>query len=155
LPLAELARALDFPAGEEDREGIRALRLALRDPRARRLVQASQDVLTLLAEAGLYMDDLAPSPPRPELWRRFAAGERSAAVAAVGAVDAGAEVELATARMRADPVFRDAAHHFLRHFDGLLTQVGPEAGDDDLVRLADSRTGRAFMLLGRAAGIFD
>jgi hypothetical protein len=57
--------------------------------------------------------------------------------------------------MREDTVFRDAAHHFLRRFDKLLLALEPEASDEELVDLSNTRTARAFMLLGRVTGTFD
>ena len=57
--------------------------------------------------------------------------------------------------MKKDPVFRDAVHHFLRHFDRTFMDFERNATDADIVALANTRTARAFMLLGRAAGTFD
>lgn len=57
--------------------------------------------------------------------------------------------------MREDPVFRDAAHHFLRTFDKTFSDFEKNASDAELIELADTRTARAFMLFGRVAGVFD
>jgi hypothetical protein len=84
----EFLTALNFPKNAEDKEGFRAMRRALHDPHVGRLVQASQDVLTLLSQEGIYMDDLTPDRARPEIWRRFAQGERGRAVAMLGPTDA-------------------------------------------------------------------
>jgi hypothetical protein len=51
-------------------------------------------------------------------------------------------------------VFRDVAHHFLRHFDRMLEEFERNATDEDIARLVETRSARAFMLLGRVAGIF-
>ena len=48
---------------------LRALRMALKDRKVAKLVQASQDVLTLLSQEGIYMEDLRPDMARPEIWR--------------------------------------------------------------------------------------
>jgi hypothetical protein len=58
-------------------------------------------------------------------------------------------------RMRADTVFRDAAHHFLRQFDRILARLAPGSSDAELAAFAETRTARAFMLIGRVAGTFD
>jgi len=118
-------------------------------------VQASQDVLTLLSQDGIYMDDLNPDRSRPELWRRFAQGERGRVIGALGGVRDRTSLALTAARMREDPIFRDAAHHFLRNFDRMLTSFELVASDAELIELADTRTARAFMLLGRVTGAFD
>ena len=155
LSVADFIRALNFPETTEDREGFAALRRALADRRVVQIVQASQDVLTLLSQDGIYMDDLAPDRARPELWRRFARGERGRTVADLGGIRDRSSLALTTARMRADPIFRDAAHHFLRKFDQTLVEFEKVATDRDIADLADTRTARAFMLLGRATGVFD
>jgi hypothetical protein len=155
LPRVDLIRALNFPDTEGDAIGFSALRKALKDRSARQLVQASQDVLTLLSQDGIYMDDLAPDRSRPELWRRFAQGERGRAIGALGGVRDRTSLALSTARMREDPIFRDACHHFLRHFDKMLVSFEVVATDAELVEMADTRTARAFMLLGRVTGAFD
>ena len=155
LPRVDLIKALNFPDTEGDAIGFAALRKALKDRSARQLVQASQDVLTLLSQDGIYMDDLHPDRSRPELWRRFAQGERGRAIGALGGVRDRTSLALSTARMREDPIFRDACHHFLRHFDKMLVSFEVVASDAELIELADTRTARAFMLLGRVTGAFD
>lgn len=155
LSVAEFIKALDFPETENDKEGFRALRRALSDRTAERLVRASQDVLTILSQEGIYMDDLRPDLARPELWRRFAAGERGKAVAALGGITDRTALALASGRMRQDPVFRDAAHHFLRTFDRVFMEFEKTATDAEIAEMSNTRTARAFMLLGRVAGTFD
>ncbi len=155
IPNTEFVRALNFPEDERDTQGFHALRLALKDHFSAGLVRSSQDVLTLLAEDGIYMDDLAPDLARPEVWRRFAQGERGKGIAALGGIRDRSSLTLAAGRMRQDPVFRDVAHHFLRKFDHTIAEFEPRASDSEIVALADTRTARAFMLLGRVAGTFD
>jgi hypothetical protein len=155
LSNTELILALHFPDDDQDEAGFAALRLALRDRQTRQLVQASQDVLTLLSQDGIYMDDLQPDRARPEVWRRFARGERGRTVADLGGVHDRECLAITMARLREDAIFRDAAHHFLRLFDRRLSAFEPDATDEELVLLAETRTARAFMLLGRVTGIFD
>lgn len=155
LPRPDLVRALNFPDTDQDTEGFAALRRALKDRNARQLVQASQDILTLLSQDGIYMDDLRPDRARPEIWRRFAQGERGRTMAALGGVRDRSSLALTAGRMREDTIFRDAAHHFLRRFDQMLLTFEPDATDEDLIALSETRTARAFMLLGRVSGAFD
>jgi len=155
LSVAHFIRALQFPETAEDREGFRALRLALEDRNTAKLIRAAQDVLTLLSKEGIYMDDLVPDRARPEVWRRFAAGERGRTIAALGGIRDRSSLALTAARMREDTVFRDAGHHFLRSFDKTFAAFEPNATDEDLGALADTRTARAFMLFGRVTGTFD
>lgn len=151
----DFARALNFPESPDDKEGFRALRLALEDREVARLIRAAQDVLTLLSQDGIYMDDLRPDRARPDVWRRFAAGERGRGIAALGGIRDRSSIALTAGRMRSDPVFRDAAHHFLRQFDRSFSAFEKTATDQDIAALSDTRTARAFMLFGRVAGVFD
>lgn len=151
----DLIMALNFPDDEHDTEGFAALRRALRDKGARKLVQASQDVLTLLSQDGIYMDDLHPEPAPAELWRKFADGERGKAMDRLGGIKDQTYLSVISKRSREDTIFRDAVHHFLRCFDQLLVAFEQNAADEDLLALAETRTARAFMLLGRTTGTFD
>ncbi len=155
LAVADVVRALHFPESPDDIEGFRALRLALADRTMAKLIRAAQDVLTLLAQEGIYMDDLSPDRARPELWRKFAAGERGRPIAGLGGLRDRSCLALTAARMREDAVFRDAAHHFLRSFDKAMVELEPRATDTELTTLSDTRTARAFMLFGRVTGTFD
>ncbi len=155
LETEDFIKALNFPENAEDKAGFAALRRALKNRQSAQLIQASQDVLTLLSQDGIYMDDLRPDMARPEVWRRFAAGERGRAVAALGGVRDRSSLALTAARMKQDTIFRDAAHHFLRIFDRTISQFAETATDSDLSEMSDTRTARAFMLVGRVAGTFD
>mgnify|MGYP001824115192 FL=1 len=155
LERSDYIKALNFPDDEHDTAGFDALRRALRDRTARRLVQASQDVLTLLSQDGIYMDDLHPAPVDASLWRSFAAGERGKSIDRLGAIRDEAAIRLIAGRVREDTIFRDAVHHFLRRFDETLVSFEDQATDTDLLALAETRTARAFMLLARASGTFD
>jgi hypothetical protein len=155
ISVADFIKALDFPENEHDKEGFRTLRRALEDRATERLIRASQDVLTLLSQDGIYMDDLRPDRSRPEVWRRFATGERGRPIAALGGIHDRSSLVLAAGRMRKDPVFRDAVHHFLRHFDRTFMEFEKNASDAEIADLSDTRTARAFMLLGRVTGTFD
>jgi len=155
LSISDFIRALHFPETAKDKEGFRALRRALQDRNASQLVQAAQDVLTLLSQDGIYMDDLTPDRARPEVWRRFARGERGKSMAVLGGIRDRSSLALAAGRMRQDTIFRDSVHHFLRKFDRTFSEFEKSASDQDIAELTDTRTARAFMLLGRATGTFD
>ncbi len=155
LSTEDLILALHFPDDDRDEAGFAALRRALRDRQTRQLVQASQDVLTLLSQDGIYMDDLAPDRAHPDIWRRFARGVRGGAVTSLGGIRDRELLAITIARLRENAIFRDATHHFLRLFHIRLTTFETAASDEEMALLAETRTARAFMLLGRATGIFD
>ncbi len=151
----DFIRALNFPETAEDEAGFAALRRALKDRSTSQLVQAAQDVLTLMSQDGIYMDDLRPDRARPEIWRHFAQGARGRPIAPLGGIRDRSSLALTNARMKQDPIFRDAAHHFLRRFDKTFAEFEQNATDGEISAMADTRTARAFMLLGRCAGTFD
>lgn len=153
LTAPELYFALNFPDGPEDREAIRCLRLALADPGLARLIRAAQDVVTLLAGQGVYMDELSIPETDAEQWRRFAEGARGNAVAGLAVVSDQSALDMAAAMLRSDEVFRDVAHHFLRHFDRLLSRRAEQESPQVLAVLAETRSGRAFILLAQATGM--
>ncbi len=155
LSVEEFIRAMNFPDGPDDTAGFAAMRAALSNRDIAKLIRAAQDVLKLLAQDGIYMDDLKHDPAAPPAWRLFAKGARGRAVAPLGGVRDRTALALSVGRLRNDPVFRDAAHHFLRAFDRCLAEFEPNAEDSDLTALASTRTARAFMLLGRVLGTFD
>lgn len=155
ISIQDFIGALNFPENENDLDGFRQLRKALSDHNSSKLVRASQDVLTLLSQDGIYMDDLRPDRARPEVWRKFAAGERGRSIATLGGIHDRSGIALAAGRMRSDPIFRDSAHHFLREFDKTFVDFEKIATDEDITNLSETRTARAFMLLGRIAGTFD
>ncbi|MEP5727857.1 MAG: hypothetical protein ABJL67_00645 [Sulfitobacter sp.] len=151
----DFIRALNFPETADDEIGFAALRRALKDRSTSQLVQAAQDILTLMSQDGIYMDDLRPDRARPEIWRHFSQGARGRPIAALGGIRDRSSLALTNARMKQDPIFRDAAHHFLRRFDKTFSEFEGRASDGEISAMADTRTARAFMLLGRCAGTFD
>ena len=154
-PPADLIRALNFPENEDDSEGFESLRLALTTPRIAPLIRAAQDVLTRLAQEGIYMDDLRPDRARPEFWRAFAQGKRGAMIAPLGGIRDRSCLAITSARMRSDPEFRASAHLFLREFDRVFSAFAQDADDSQITALADTRSARAFMLVGRVSGVFS
>lgn len=150
----EFIRAMNFPQTDQDEAGFAALRRALEDHRLGELVRAAQDVLTVLAKEGIYMDDLTPDLARPEIWRSFALGARGEEIADLGGIRDRSVLALTYQKMRADSDFRDACHRFLRGFDRRFTAFEVGASDAEISRFAQTRSARAFMLLGRVTGIF-
>ncbi len=151
-----IATALDFPKDEQDEAGWNALTIATRDRPVAELLQASEDALTILAQHGIYMEDLSVRHAPAALWSRFASGERGPAVAPVGGVQSEEPVDAVRRMMKSDPVFRDTGMHLMRRYDLILRRAAAEPrGEGRLLDLADSRTGRAFMLVAQAVGAFD
>lgn len=154
LTVEDFIGALEFPADPDDRDGFRALSRALRDRQSAQLVTSAQDVLTLLSQDGIYMDDMPGDGADPALWRTFARGNRGSATGALGAACDEDVLDRVSSRMRRDTIFRDAAHHFLRLFDHTLGEIHDGLTDPQIAALMDTRSARAFTLLGRVMGSF-
>ncbi|MFT4014854.1 MAG: hypothetical protein QM682_15975 [Paracoccus sp. (in: a-proteobacteria)] len=152
LTPAELYFALNFPEGPDDHEAIRCLRLALGDPELAKLIRAAQDVITLLAAQGLYMDDLTVPETDAALWGRYTQGARGEELQGLAVIRSPAALAQTGAMLGQDEVFRDVAHHFMRHFDRLLVQRAQSDAPAVLAVLSETRSGRAFILLGQATG---
>ena len=154
LSLDETIRALNFPRDANDEDGFAVLSRALATRDLAKLLQASEDCLNLLAHEGLYMDDLMPAAASAEDWRQFAKGGRARAelLPLRGITDTKA-LQRVRDKMRGDQIFRDTALHFQRHFDQILQKLAPEADESALLRLIDTRSGRAFVLLTQASGV--
>lgn len=155
LPPDDFIRALNFPENERDQEGFDVLRRALAHHDTARLVSAAQDMLTLLAQDGIYMDDLTVHRADAILWRAFADGMHGSDVAALGGIRDRSSLALTAGRMKDDSVFRDAVHHFLRTFDQVFSTFTQTATDGEIMAFANTRTARAFMLCARVSGTFD
>jgi len=151
----DLIRALNFPEDEGDRDGFDAIKRVLPNHHVAQLLQASEDVLSMLAQEGIYMDDLSTDPANPDLWHRFTRGARGEEISEMGSIVDQAALALARGRTRADNIFKDASLHFLRLFDRFLQEFLDEATDTEVEELAETRTGRAFQLLARVSGTFD
>ena len=152
---ATLVRALDFPRDPDDRDGFRALKAALRHHGLAQVLQSAEDVLNLLSQEGVFVDDLAMEPVDVTAWRRFMSGVRGPEIAGLGGIADPKALEVARNLMRSDSIFRDSSLFFQRRFDRVLAEFGREASDAQLVELAGTRSGRAFMLLLRLSGSLD
>jgi len=155
LSTEDLINALNFPQHANDTTGFGVLRRALKDQNSAQLVIAAQDILTLMSQDAIYMDDLPPERAPADLWRQFAQGARGSEMDALGGIRDQEVMDKISLRMKTDPIFRDAAHHFLRLFDRNLSKIAKSASDADISALANTRTARAFMILGRAMGTFQ
>ncbi len=119
------------------------------------MLQAAEDMLTLLAQEDIHMEDLRVTPLDPAAWRRFLGGARGADLAGMGGVADDAALQTARRMMRQDPIFRDAALFFQRRFDAALGGVAEGSDDGEIAQIAQTRSGRAFQLLAGASGSFD
>lgn len=155
LSTGETVQALNFPNNSDDKEGLRLMRRASEDRNLTLLIRTARQVLTSLSQDGVFMDELVPDAPQAQVWRRFAKGVRGPAIAALGGIRDRSALALTKGRLKGDVEFRESAHNLLREFDRFVLEFEKTASDDDLLTLGQTRTGRAFMLLGRCTGSFE
>ena len=155
LRWSDINRALNFPADATDKAAFAAIRSVMPNRTMAQLLHKSEAVLALLAEEGIYMDDLDGVPANPEDWRAFAKGTRGKELDGLGAVRDSAAIALAKGRIRTDTGFQEGVLGFLREFDDFLREFVDHATTKDLIGLGTTRTGRAFQLLARATGAFS
>ena len=149
LDWRKFARAANFPESEQDKETLDALFDVLTDPEAAALLQSAEDVLATLAEADLYMEDFVPEPSPVSAWKTHLAGRSEA----LTRLDAPVEESRVRAKIDADPAFADLSERFAERYRTVLRRLFDEAGDDRIaLELANSRTGRAYLLVEAARG---
>lgn len=155
LDWRKLVRAANFPDSEEDQETLEALYAVLTDKEAAELLQTAEDALSALADIGLFMEDMQPDHAPADRWRSFIVDRSMAGAMELGGVrDATAIEDVATA-LADKPDFEDVARRFVESYERILGRLFAEAGDAGLsIELANTRTGRAYMLVGRASGRF-
>ena len=101
------------------------------------------------------MDDLIVEPSQPTVLRNFSKGHRGPTVQSLWVIENDETVFLISKKLSDDEIFRDTVNHFLRHFDSSLNELCKKASDSELLRFSDTRTARAFKLLGTASGRFN
>ena len=150
LEVDDLIRALHFPNDENDTNGYTALRRAARDSDIRKLLQASHDILTLLAQNDIYVDDLPPLSISAWLWRRMAQGEIDEVIDAMHSRQNSTTQAVIKGRLRDDQAFRDAGQLLMVYFDNMLSIFGIGLTDAKLLDLGETRTAQAFLILTEA-----
>lgn len=155
LDWEKLVRAANFPENEDDRATIEALYIVLKDPEVEQLLTTAEDTLSALADLGLYMEDFIPVLPPVSVWRHISEGKPLPPGQEFGGITD--EVVIAKVRdaMTKDSNFSDLADQLCARYALLLARLFREATDvRHAIELADTRTGRAVMLVGRALGRF-
>ena len=151
----EKLRAINFPTDAQDNEGLRLMQRAVEDQNMSALMRSARRVLSALAEDGIFMDDLVPDPPQAKVWRKFTKGTRGTQVAALGGIRDRTAFAVTKGRLKGDVKFREEAHNFMREFDRFLTDFESRANDPHLLKLGQTRSARAFMLIGRCTKAFE
>ncbi|MDE0307224.1 MAG: hypothetical protein OXI87_20440 [Albidovulum sp.] len=145
-----LIRALNLPEDENDTDGFEALNRAMEIEGVRILLDNSQRVLVTLADSNIFTDNLNPDLARPEIWRMHATGEKKQVISTLGGIRDVNLLEVVAERLEKDEDFYELAQSFVARFQSMLQQLIGSTTDTDIIALANTRTARAFILLGNA-----
>lgn len=170
LPFAELPEAgatgpLDWPSllstldlPEARSDTARALQsAALNDRGISETLALAGEVQESLAEEGLFLQDLAPIHASAASWRSYADGKRTKKLThEMAGIKDDVALTLAQTRLRSEPAFRDLALRFVASYQRLIARgAGEEGAGARLLELAETKSGRAFLLLGQLTGAFE
>ncbi len=151
LDWKKFVKAANFPENERDTATLDALYEVLTDPQAAALLQSSEDTLATLADLDLYMEDFVPEMSPITAWRGHLDGKPG-----VLGIDAPIEQSRINAKLNADAAFRKLSDRFVNRYQVVLKRLFHEGADGRLaIELADSRTGRAYILVAGALGKLD
>ena len=149
-----LLKALNFPNDENDLDGFKALNLARENNTILQLLQVSEDFLNLLAQDGIYLDDLKIDPPSVAAWVNFINNKQNEHCKKLSCSGIDEHLKTLKIRLKSDVVFRDTALMLMRRFDKLLQDRLETAEDHQIFKIADTRSGKAFLIVGKISDAF-
>ena len=149
-----LLQALHFPKDKNDIFGFEALKLAKKNNVVFKALQASEDFLNLLAQDGIYLDDLGIEPPSIQAWINFLRPEKKGDSKKLNCLGIDVHLEKLKLRLKADTVFRDTSLMLARRFDKMLREKMETASDNQIFKLSYTRSGKAFLIVGSICDIF-
>ena len=149
-----LLKALNFPKDENDFSGFAAQNLARKNNTILQLLQVSEDFLNLLAQDGIYLDDLKIEPPSVTAWVNFIKNEQNDQRKRLSCSGVDEHIKKLKMRIKSDVVFRDTALMLMRRFDKLLRDKLETAEDHEIFKISDTRSGKAFLIVGEISDAF-
>ena len=148
LPLDTLIRALSFADHEDDAEGFEAIDRAMDNEATAKLLDASQDVLHRLSALDIFVDNLPLDIAQHEVWRLHAANASKSEIATLGAITETDVLERVANLLEQDEQFRESAQNLVDQVNDQMMDIIGDADADQVAAFANSRTIRAFILLG-------
>ena len=149
-----LLKALNFPNDKNDSSGFMALSIARRNDTVLRLLQVSEDFLNLLAQDGIYLDDLKIEQPQVQAWLNFVKIDKQQYNHRLDCLGIDEHIVKLKMRAKSDAVFRDTSLMLIRRFDKLLRYKLNAADNHHVLKIAETRTGKAFLIVGKISNIF-
>ena len=148
VPPSIIIRALNFPESDDDTAGFDALNDAVKEPAIGKLLEDAQKVLEALAEEGIYMETVTPEYARTELWRMHASGAVRQEISTLGSIDDKSLIRHVTEWTKSDGPLLSLSQAMVDQFHIVLHEFARIAEDDELYDLINTRTAKAYILLG-------
>ena len=149
-----LIQALHFPNDCNDSFGYMAMRIARKTNAISELLQVSEDFLNLLAQDGIYLDDLTIEPPSVEAWINFIKIDQNHNKRKLSCIGIDETIIKLRLRLKKDTIFRDTALILMRRFDQFLRDKLKTADDHHIFKIANTRSGKAFLIIGKISDSF-
>lgn len=150
LRIRTLVRALNFAEDADDVEGFKAVETATRNSTAKLVLDASMTVLNSLARHDIIMDDLRPSIEKPNAWRKYSEPGVEKDITALGSIGKLDYLKLVSGLYGEEKEFRSQADRLTNAIESHIGGFVSLAADHEILAFADSRTLRAFLLVGLA-----
>ena len=149
-----ILKALNFPKDKNDVLGFSALKRAREHNAISELLRVSEDFLNLIAKDAIYLDDLIIEPPPVEAWLNFIRGDQNNNKRSLTCIGIDAQIQKLKSRIKSDAIFRDTSLMLMRRFDLLLRDRLETASDDEIFKIAETRSGKAFLIVGKLSDSF-
>lgn len=144
-----LIRAFNLPNDENDTEGYDAIEAAVKIESIGTLLQNSHQLLYTLADFDLIMDELEIDLGLISTWRKFAADNAESTVSSLGGTGTFVEIDKVSSIVTERSEFEELANTFSSQMEEFISQAIPQLKDEEIRELAQTRTFRAFLLLGQ------
>lgn len=144
-----LLKALNLPEHDDDVEGYKAFKIATKNELLNNVLTQSHAILHRFAEISIYMDNLITDVGPFTEWSQFAESKSTEPNPNLGGAGTQKNVAEITNWLSEDREIYNNAIEFYQKACELLFIIIPTINEMDIVDLANTRTMRAFLLLGR------
>lgn len=163
LPMSATRLQLDWSAvvqvltGTQARPGLRHILEKMKsDADVAAVLLLTDQVAEELRHDKVFLEDLSVEHVSAPLWARFSRGERGGDLVSLAGISDDVSAAIVRARLRNAKGFRTLSLRLMIAYARLLERAVDDMGvDQRLVELAETRSGRAFMLIGGLTGTFE
>jgi hypothetical protein len=140
--------AADFPQDDDDPQGFACVQDTLQDAFGVKFLNSAEDTLALLAEKDLFMEDYEPEVPGLEDWKKLPL----TLTFDKNCLTAARKISVA---MRDNQETSEVFTKFSFVFEEAAERILKETNGREILGLADTRAGRAYLLITRGKQILE